>query len=300
MQQDYNVPQPIYLFLKEIGEVKDVTGKTVHLADHTLPVTVVQGMGGYHSQSINAATHNLYEEIPSLGICGDIVMAESSDAATPVANFRVLPQQTKATRALCGNFGPIGTRKEEVRILLNSVGVTPTSFDEVIGGTRLNIHLIQKVSDYFAGSPTFRNEKVKLDALTVEGDAAQLIKSVPTDENVDPRARWTNVVIRPISAVANETSTLGASYLMGYQLAKMPIADSNANWCCVEQASDAHPWAIPPEWINNRNDRRAVPPGMEIERFVSISDSQRNRTNEYRPRPRRVASRVQLIQFELV
>lgn len=31
MSQEYNVPQPIYLFLKGIGEVKDPTGKTVHL-----------------------------------------------------------------------------------------------------------------------------------------------------------------------------------------------------------------------------------------------------------------------------
>ncbi|CAH2088465.1 unnamed protein product [Euphydryas editha] len=279
MQHEYNIPQPIYLFLKGIGEIKDVTGKTIYLTDHVLPVTVVQGMGGYHSANIDAATHNLYEEVPSLGICGDIVMAEASDAAAPAANFRVLPPQSRATRALCGNFGPIGARKEEVRILLNSVGVTATTFDEVIGRTRLNIHLIQKVSDYFTGSPTFRNEKVKLDALTVEGDAAQLIKTTPTDENMDANARWTNLVIRPKSASANSVSTFGASYLMGYQLYKEAVAGSNANWCCVEQAAAAHPWVIPPQWIANRNERRALPPGMEIERFASISDSQRNRTN---------------------
>lgn len=180
---------------------------------------------------------------------------------------------------MCGNFGPIGTRKEEVRILLNSVGVAATSFDEVIGGTRLNIHLVQKVSDYFAGSPTFRNEKVKLDSLTVEGDAAQFIKSIPTDENVDVNARWSNLVIRPKSASANTTSTFGASYLMGYQLAKTAIAEDNSNWCCLTAANAVNPWVIPPEWIANKNQRRALPPGMEIERFASISDSQRNRTN---------------------
>ncbi|KOB66191.1 Uncharacterized protein OBRU01_21589 [Operophtera brumata] len=265
--------------IKKKFKVKDPTGKTVHLANHQLPVTVVQGSGGYHSVAIDANTHNLFEEIPSLGICGDIVMAEASEAAQPVPNFRVLPQHTRATRALCGYFGPIGARKEEVCILLQSIGVRDNGFDETIGGTRLNINLLQKVSDYFSGSSTFRNEKVELDALTGEGDGVQLIKSIPTDENVHTTARWTNLFIRPNSSNASPVTTFGASYLMGYQLQKDAIAGNNANWCCVEQIAAANPWNIPAAWIANRNARRVLPPGLGIERFVSISDSQRNRTN---------------------
>lgn len=194
-------------------------------------------------------------------------------------NFRVLPQHTKATRALCGYFGPIGARKEEVRILLNSVGIRDNGFDETIGGTRLNINLLQKVSDYFAGCPTFRNEKVKLDALTGEGDGVQLIGSIPTNENTDAATRWTNLIIRPNSSNASPITTFGASYLMGFQLHKTVVANSNANWYCLEQTNAERPWAIPAEWIANRNDRRVLPPGLEIQRFVSICDSQRNRTN---------------------
>nr|XP_046478694.1 uncharacterized protein LOC124217327 [Neodiprion pinetum] len=261
MQHDYNIPQPIYLFLQGVGEVKDPTGKTVYLANHALPVTVVMGRGGYHSAVINANSHNLYEEIPSLGICGDIVMAESSEAPQPAVNLGVLPQNTRATRSLCGYFGAIGARKEEVRILLQSIGIRVNEFDETVGSTRLNVALLQKVSDYFAGCPKFRNEKVKLDALTCEGDGVQLIKSIPTDENVDPAARWTNLVIRPNSSNASPITTFGASYLMGFQLEKRAIANSNANWCCVEQLAPANPWVIPPEWIENRNERRVLPPG---------------------------------------
>lgn len=50
MQHVYNIPQPIYLFLKGIGEVKDATGKTVNLSNHALPVAVAQGHGGYYSE----------------------------------------------------------------------------------------------------------------------------------------------------------------------------------------------------------------------------------------------------------
>lgn len=275
---EYNVPQPVYLFLKGIGEVKDATGKTVHLFNHTLPTSVAQGFGGYHSAIINADSHALYEEVPSLGICGDILMAEASEAAQPVPNFRVLPQNTRATRSLVGNFGAIGNRKEEVRIELESIGITATHFREQIANTRFNLRLVQKVSDYFAGCPTFRIEKVKLEALTVEGDQAQLIKSIPTDENVNAAAKWTEVVIRPTSAAAAPTTTFGASYIMGYQVVKEAIAGTHSNWCCVEGTA-AHPFAIPEAWIANRNARRAMPEGLDFGRFVSISDSQHNRTN---------------------
>lgn len=156
MIQDYNVPQPIYLFLKGIGEVKDPRGETIHLSNHSLPVDVAQGFGGYHSSVIDQDSHDLYEEIPSLGICGDIVMAEESEVAQVVPNFRVLSPRTRATKALAGYFGTIGDRKEEIRILLNSVGISAALFDETFGSTRLNIQLVQKVSDYLARSVNFK------------------------------------------------------------------------------------------------------------------------------------------------
>ncbi|CAG4969751.1 unnamed protein product [Colias eurytheme] len=277
--QEFNIPQPLYLFLKGIGEVKDATGKTVSLADHTLPETVVQGLGGYHAAEVDANSHNLYEEIPCLGICGDMLMAETSEDVNPTPNFRVLPARTRATRALIGNFGPIGLRKEEVKISLESVGIRTTTFEEQITGTRLNIRLVQLVSDYLAGTPTFRNEKVKVDALTIEGDSAQLIRSIPTSENTDANARWTQLVIRPTAANACPVTTFGASYIMGYQLYKEVIATSHQNWCCVEAQPVENPWTIPQEWIDNRNAKRELPNGLDISRFVSISDSQSNRTN---------------------
>lgn len=279
MGHEYNIPQPIYLFLKGVGEVKDATGKTLHLANHALPRTVVNGFGGYHSQTIDAESHNLYEEIPSLGICGDYMMAEASEVAQPVPNFRVTPPRTRPTSSLVGNHGIIGPRKEELRILLTSMGVDATHFRETVNGTRLNIQIVQRVSDYLVGCKTFRNEKVKLDALTIEGDAAQLIKSIPTAENVNAAEKWTNLIVRPTSANASSTTTFGATYLTGYQLSKNAVAGTHANWCCLEQAAAANAWEIPAEWIENRNARRALPPGMDVERFVSISDSQRNRTN---------------------
>ena len=50
-------------------------GKKTELNAPPLPVTRVQGHGGYHAAVIDMNTHNLFEEIPSLGIAGDMVMA---------------------------------------------------------------------------------------------------------------------------------------------------------------------------------------------------------------------------------
>jgi hypothetical protein len=48
-----------------------------------LPQTINHGLGGYHSAVITTETHNLYEEVPSLGIAGDMLMAAASNDEEP-------------------------------------------------------------------------------------------------------------------------------------------------------------------------------------------------------------------------
>lgn len=276
LDQEVNVPQPIYLMLKGLGHVKDMTGKTIYLRNMTLPTHQVQGKGGYPSQMINNESHNMYEEIPLLGICGDILMAQSEENAQP--NISVLPPGTQPTMNLVGYFSRLTNQKEEIRILLHSVGITGIAFAETVQGTRLNIHLIQTISDYLGTIPTFRVEKVKMDSLTSEGDSSQFIRSIPTQENTNINTKWTNKVIRPTSANAESVTKFGASYMTGYQLYKEPTNNNHSNWCCLAAMPDGD-WIIPPEWILNRNANRALPLGFDANRFVSISDSQLNRTN---------------------
>lgn len=85
----FNVPQTLFTYLKEIGTYTDKMGKETRLEVPPLPTTVVQNFGGYHAAEINTDTHALFEEVPSLGIAGDMVMALASDDAEPVPNFRI-------------------------------------------------------------------------------------------------------------------------------------------------------------------------------------------------------------------
>jgi len=62
-------------------------------------------MGGYHSPEITEETHNLFDEVPSLGIAGDMVMALCQDGIEPTPNFKVhIPEGAMIPRNLTGNI----------------------------------------------------------------------------------------------------------------------------------------------------------------------------------------------------
>jgi hypothetical protein len=95
---EFNVPQPIHAFLTQIGSVTDKMGKETEVDIPMLPQTVNQGFGGYHNATINTETHNLYEEIPSLGIAGDMLMTAASPDEEPEPVFRFgIPDRSEIT-----------------------------------------------------------------------------------------------------------------------------------------------------------------------------------------------------------
>ncbi|UPT53710.1 MAG: hypothetical protein 4 [Bactrocera dorsalis orbivirus isolate Zc] len=272
---ELNVPQPIYLYLKAIGNVRDKTGKEIFLADHTLPTAVGLNKTGYHAATIKADNHTLFEEIPSLGICGDVLMAQTS-ATQVTPTFGCLPTGRVANSNLAGYFGTVHTPKEEIKLLLQSFGIDTTTFAENIARTRVNLKLIQYVSDYLQKQTTFRNEKVVMSNQTSDGDSVQFIRTKPTEENVDKSTKWTDKIVRPIATNAESITTFGASYMTGFQLYKEAVDSDHTNWYPLKVTSEHQ---IPQEWIANRNENRTLPPGFDINRFSSISDSQVNRTN---------------------
>ena len=88
-EMEFSVPQPVSAFLHQIGQFSDKMGKTTDLKVPSLPTQRAQGMGGYHSPAITEETRNLVEDVPSLGIAGDMVMALCQDGIEPMPNFKV-------------------------------------------------------------------------------------------------------------------------------------------------------------------------------------------------------------------
>lgn len=55
----FNIPQPIFAYIKEVGTYTDRMGKETLLEIPPLPVTKVQNCEGYHSEIINAENQKI-------------------------------------------------------------------------------------------------------------------------------------------------------------------------------------------------------------------------------------------------
>lgn len=128
---------------------------------------------------------------------------------------RTVSVHMTATENLCGNRAINLNIKEEIRIDPNAIGIRENEFVEV--KTRLIIALVQKVSDYIAGTRTFRNEKLKLTSVTNVGDSVQLIRNVPAAGTVDANVPWVNKIVR---TTATNATAFGASLFVGFQIVR--------------------------------------------------------------------------------
>jgi hypothetical protein len=179
-EEVFNVPHPMFLYLQDIGTYTDKMGKETELHIPDLPIQTAGGFGGYHAAEITTDTHNLFEEVPSLGIAADMVMGLASPQPEPNVNFRVeFPPHTQETRNLTGNTSPIGERRPEIRQNLARFGITTESFPEYVANTRFNLKYLRHISDLLGAMETFRNEKVRFKNLTRSGGETQVIFTKP-------------------------------------------------------------------------------------------------------------------------
>lgn len=272
--EQFNVPQPLFAVLNEIGNYTDKMGKETRHQVPNLPITVVQGHGGYHANAINADTHNLFEEVPSLGIAGDMVMSLATADPEPIPNFRIgVPAGSRITQNLVGNTTPIGPRRPEIIQRLAGYGITANAFHEYVPGTRFNLKYIKALSDIIGKFETFRMEKVCFKNLTLSGGETQVIKTRPTE--TEDQERWNARNVQAISAATSSTAMMGAAYCFGFQTYKEDGPGENRmarvrNWSCLE-GTGRDAWEMPDGWYNNRNDRRNLPDGVGTERFRAIS-----------------------------
>lgn len=277
---EFIVPEPIAAYLHQVGQYSDKMGKTTDLKIPNLPTTSVQGMGGYHAAEINEDTHNLFEEVPSLGIAGDMVMALCQEAQEPAPNFHIaIPVGAKVTSNLTGRIFPVGSQRQEIKQRLAGQGITAVDFPEYVPNTRFNLRYLKSLSDIIGNFETFRNERVCFARLTASGGETQVIQTRPTP-NEDMQESWTRRSVQATSASDSSTATMGASFMFGFQTYKEPgdgatATEQHAKWCCLDSTGEGEDaWTIPQAWIDNRNTRRNLPPGIGTERFRTLSKRQ--------------------------
>ncbi|XP_055543782.1 uncharacterized protein LOC129729298 [Wyeomyia smithii] len=237
-------------------------GKETYLRVPILPTTVVQGQGGYHANTVNANNHNLFEEIPCLGITADVVMAATSAQENPAIAYRVAtPAGSIFTQNLCGSSANLGPRRAEIRQRLNGLGITENDFLEYVAGTRFNLVYLLQLSDMLSKIETFRMEKMTIPSLTIHGGETMVIQTLPNVDE-DPNVKWTDRTVQAQSPASDSTAQIGASFVFGFQLHKETLPDDAANtlalgaanWSCIAAAPDAaQPWKMLPAWNANKN-----------------------------------------------
>lgn len=277
MDETFNVPQPIYAYLSQIGDVTDKMGKETEVEIPDLPVTVLQTFGGYIADTIGQANHNLFEEIPSLGIAADSVMALASDQAAPQVAMRLaLPAGASVTSNLLCYSTPLAARRQEIVRRLAGLGITNQAFPEYVATTRFNIRYMKQISDIVGKLETYRVEKVIFRNMTRSGGETQVVMTKPVTTE-DANQNWQDRTVTATSAACESTALMGAAYPFGYQLYKeagdgASLTLQHANWSCISATPNADlPWAIPQAWVDTRNARRDLPAGIGTERFRAMS-----------------------------
>lgn len=279
MTKIYNIPQPYFLYLSSIGSVVDKMGKRTFLNVPTLPVTVARNKTGYHSVAVDEHTHSLYEEVPSLGIAGDVLMAIASAADNPRPEFGVtFPPRAGASANMLGTSRVIVKCRLEITQKLTSYGITGTQFEEYCQNTRFNRQYFRSLSDMIASWTTFRLEKVNFALMTSDGSTVQIIKSEPQDDRC--HGGWLRRDVQNTSPEEETTAVMGAAFAFRFQLRKEAenvqgtVLERNANWCCVTSANPIVPFALPEAWVVNRNARAALPVVLGEARFRAITMNQ--------------------------
>jgi hypothetical protein len=278
----FNVPQPLFVYLLQVGDVMDGMGKVTELEVPALPIAVAGGFGGYLTSEINVGSHALFEEIPSLGMMGDAIMTIAGRDENPNMPIRVaIPRGACATQNLLGYIQDPGPRRIEIRQRLAGHGISAFAFPESVQNTRFNLCYLKQISDTIGKQQTYNIEKVVFPNLTKSGGETQIIMTRPIEEE-DLEMTWIRKTVQATSATCEATAQMGAACVFGFQLYKengpgATIAEQTLNWSCltpIPPTPNIAPWVIPEAWRTHRNDRRNLPPGIGTERFRSLSQKQ--------------------------
>lgn len=179
-------------------------------------------------------------------------------------------------------MGPIGPRRAEIKQrLITTQGITGTEFPKMIAGTRFNLKYLISISDRIGETETFRMEKVLIHKLTLAGGPSQIIVTKP-EPDTSNNMNWKECSVQTESADCASIAQIGAAYVFGFQLYKesavnagVTVTANAQTWSCIDaNTAVPNPWTIPAAWYENRNARRALPPGIGSMRFRGNSKSQ--------------------------
>ncbi|CAI6374925.1 unnamed protein product [Macrosiphum euphorbiae] len=267
----FTVPEPIFLQLRQIGNIVTSTKQHLYPAFPELPTYQFNHRGGYYGELVvpNPETddniHNLYEEIPCLGVLTEAVRASIGNAGPGNYQSAVSYRGLQPNRNLLG-FRPLGSRRLEPKNLAFECDITDVNFPSYPEHTGFNFRFLTSISDVLANSKTFKNTEVVFSTLTEVGAQSQTVISrpIPLPGNLSLSGE------QNVTSLCQESiSVYGSATFFNSQLIKTSVSDNNhTNWCVITPDNDT---PIPPEWIENRNNRRNLPEPYLARVFTTVS-----------------------------
>jgi hypothetical protein len=268
----FNIPEPIYLYLKAIGKIECKTGQHLTPTFPPMPEIVINGNGGYFGR-INENTHTLYEEIPNLGVLGE-ALRQAISGANPGRYDSVLRLDDRniPNSNLLG-YEPLTYRRDEAKNAILMQGVTNLLLPSSFGNTGFNFGLMVALSNTIGTIKSFKIINTPIPNLGEQGSQAMQIITYPTELSLPTR----NVIgdNYNTSLSSESSSSYGLAIIAGFHRMKEnqengdPLNTRAKSWICINFQDHDDQRLI--DWIANRNERRTLPVQFTADVFRSIT-----------------------------
>lgn len=265
-------PQPLLMQIQQLGNVLTPCEQHLYLRFPPMPSAALAPCGGFYGPLFPPGVpraddniHNLYEELPCLGVTAEAIQHAISDEA-PGPYETVVNFEGRQPNANLLGFQPLGVRPESSKDLALDAGITEDDFPCHPPLSAISIPFLQSVSDVLASYPTFKNTDINFLNLNEVGSASQITMQRPTPDAL--RATKDGIVEVKSMARVNDTVVGTASCYLP-QLYKESRGTHHEAWCLI---SPEHGHPLPAIWVRNRNNRRIdLPIQYRHERFSSAA-----------------------------
>ncbi|XP_018059911.1 PREDICTED: uncharacterized protein LOC108694764 [Atta colombica] len=244
-QSNFSIPEPILLQLQVFGSIQTVTGEHLYPWFPKLPTSQIGEYGGFYGP-VTTDNHNLYEEIPCLGVLSEAVRQSISDTSPGSYASSLNTDELTMTENLLG-YLPLGIRANEAKDIALNAGIKADSFPCYPYNTGVNLKLIMSISNIIAQTKVFELFTVNFNDLVKEGSVIQTIMVHPVPPKI--RGQQEKHGNLEVTSLMGEQFLLTAGIVFCAQLWKKGSTKTGAkSWSC----------AIPVNrtWITNRNERR--------------------------------------------
>lgn len=270
--RSYICPQPLLMQYKQLGNVLTLCGQHLFPLFPPMPSANLLPYGGFYGPLQALGTpgaddnlHNLYEELPCLGVAAKAVQKAVSDEVPGHYDTVVTFEGRQPNHNLLG-FQPLGVRTEASKMLAFDADITDDEFPCYPPSSGMSIPFLQSISDVLANFPTFKNTDINFSTLNEVGSSSQITVERPTP-TANKLTINGSVEVKSMARVSDTVIGTAACYLP--QLYKESRGTHHEAWCLISP-ENGHP--VPIAWVRNRNLRRNdLPEQYRHDRFSSAA-----------------------------